>query len=706
MKTLISTLLIISLFDLSGQESVRLNNKSSTDYEATMKSPGFTHLMWDRNSDGNLFSSANRPAFFYWDNDDLQFGYLIDTRNMEKLNAQFNSLEVLGSIEASEFLINGSPISISTPWNSSGSNIYFSEGQIGIGTSSPLSKLHVVGQLRVDGNFLIDGGIQNSQVFGILSYETQGAESGLDVIRIGIDDSNEFDMEFWTPGVGGSALTINNNGNIAIGDFRNPKSMLSIGGPGEPGSFSVSGRNIANYHIANFRDWQGENLFQVDGAAGDESIDIKMGDIDEIAGGNHFVINSNDSYFMNGRVGIGTDDPSRNLHVIGSILTTENGIEVGYPFGGTSVNLKYYNQDFAGLFEHDQPIAAIDWGQNEFIYADGKLTYDSQSMLFKIRGNINLEDIYGEPIIKTSGSAYTNDLNIKIGDPDWVVDGNHLNITQSNSYFLNGNVGIGTSNPQYDLHVNGTINANQILVNGHALNPHLVDDDFGITGDVTIGGNLGVFTASSIGLMYFDQGNHGQQDHFFGLHSEAHDGWLFQSFPHLNYFEYGDGAIRTYSSGTVNFGSNFSFSSTGLFKMTNGDIEVTDGNIEVTDGNIEVPNGEVIADQISGNRGAINLDNNWNVSLSSNQHFFIGIGQDSPGNGGGQFAIGRYATDPSDQAWETDFLIQYGNVGIGMAYSDYLTNKLEVNGKVKFYNTLTVDGLIRSEEVLVQVIDG
>lgn len=47
----------------------------------------------------------------------------------------------------------------SSQWTSSGSNIFYNDGNVGIGTGSPTSKLHVAGDGRVTGNLTVDGNI-------------------------------------------------------------------------------------------------------------------------------------------------------------------------------------------------------------------------------------------------------------------------------------------------------------------------------------------------------------------------------------------------------------------------------------------------------------------------------------------------------------------------------------------------------------------
>lgn len=70
-----------------------------------------------------------------------------------------------GSINASGGLcMNGDcrttwPSGGTSQWTTSGSNIFYNSGNVGIGTGSPTSKLHVAGDGRVTGNFVVDGNI-------------------------------------------------------------------------------------------------------------------------------------------------------------------------------------------------------------------------------------------------------------------------------------------------------------------------------------------------------------------------------------------------------------------------------------------------------------------------------------------------------------------------------------------------------------------
>jgi hypothetical protein len=101
-------------------------------------------------------------------------------------------------------------------WTTSGSNIYFNSGNVGIGTASPDTKLEVNGNLTVDNNIGIGGIVVQTKTGAAL---LQLGNDGLNNVAAGIGALSSLDGGFGNTAVGGGALHSNTTGsdNTAIG---------------------------------------------------------------------------------------------------------------------------------------------------------------------------------------------------------------------------------------------------------------------------------------------------------------------------------------------------------------------------------------------------------------------------------------------------------------------------------------------------------
>ena len=73
-------------------------NREESSFQGRYKSIDYIFLLWDRNNGGAPFTNADRPQFFYWDEDDTTFRYLIDSGNMKTLEADLASAHVSNGV--------------------------------------------------------------------------------------------------------------------------------------------------------------------------------------------------------------------------------------------------------------------------------------------------------------------------------------------------------------------------------------------------------------------------------------------------------------------------------------------------------------------------------------------------------------------------------------------------------------------------------
>lgn len=144
--------------------------------------------------------------------------------------------------------VNGSVVGAGgTQWVTSGSNIYYSVGNVGIGTSSPVNSLTISASVATGtfGNILIQD-LGHTSAVGVNSYITGCDSAGSINWSVGssagivslVNDSATFPVTFWTNGA--ERMRINASGQVGIGTA-SPTSKLQVAGLPTYASDSAAG---------------------------------------------------------------------------------------------------------------------------------------------------------------------------------------------------------------------------------------------------------------------------------------------------------------------------------------------------------------------------------------------------------------------------------------------------------------------------------
>jgi uncharacterized protein YaiE (UPF0345 family) len=294
--------------------------------------------------------------------------------------------------------------------NSSGTIAKFnSDGNVGIGTETPRTKLDVTGNIYTDWQDRFIGTSFQTGVSYQMGMKFGSDERDLRIWNKSADGNSVSGITFWTGSTPSERMRIDYDGNVGIGTI-DPSKLLTISGSGFNPRVLIDTTDTESYPGFEFRH-NGDNarrtLIRSDYESGSPNLTFytcEDGTITEkmrIEG--------------NGNIGIGTDTPSNILHISKSVNSgyTEALIE---------------NTGTTGA-------AGFEFKTNTHRWKTGVNINDD----YRIRDESNSNNVF-----TIEDGAGDNALYIKNG----------------------GNVGIGTSDPSQKLDVNGNI---QLQDNGNIL---------------------------------------------------------------------------------------------------------------------------------------------------------------------------------------------------------------------------------------------
>lgn len=324
-----------------------------------------------------------------------------------------------------------------------------SDGNVGIGTTTPLAKLHVNGQTA----FLVTDGNETGLEIN----------NGLYIYKIGDISGGENQAYMQIDSAASKAFFLNSN--VGIGTT-SPSQKLHIDGT----TSNTTGLVHTTTGLAIFRVATNNSDFALIGQGGSNRFDI----YDNNAGSTRFSINSS------GNVGIGTTSPSEKLVIASSVNNDLTTLRIENNFGsasgnGTGTALQFYGWD-AGITAN---IKSIRTGQS---YSPSALTFEtyggngttgtnslSERMRIDDFGNVGIGTTSPSTklhIVETGGSSQLTLERIGGGAGKAILagaaeglivyaDGYAPKMYVGTSGTYNGNVGIGTITPASKLEVDG-----------------------------------------------------------------------------------------------------------------------------------------------------------------------------------------------------------------------------------------------------------
>ena len=443
----------------------------------------------------------------------------LSTQNFTASNATIN-----GPITASSFIGDGSQLTGiqggHSQWTTSGSNIYYNSGNVGIGTTSPGQALTVAGNEQLTGA-LFDS-TNASGTLGMLLQTTGTGVKWVATSTLGI--------------TGGSGVTGGTQGydalwtgptSLTAGALIDNGTVLGYGATSSTISFNIQGTSGSTNTIFNVASSSGSSILSVlpngnvgIGTSSPGSALTVGGDINFTGniykngnlfsgGSSQWTSTSTNIYYNSGNVGIGTTTASGLLTLQGSSGSTNDLLDIASSSGAllmrlssagaltvqSSVNtaaaLAIQNSSGQNILQVDTTdqgngvmfeVASSSGTAYFDILGNGLVGINSSSPISQFSvvgsGNNNLFTL-----ASSSGASYLTVLangNVGIGSSSAttllmvqapsVYSGDLFDVSTStgSSYFhilSNGNVGIGNRNPLQTLSVAGNINSSGVLGN-------------------------------------------------------------------------------------------------------------------------------------------------------------------------------------------------------------------------------------------------
>lgn len=339
-------------------------------------------------------------------------------------------LDVAGTINAQEVLVNGQPLSASsTTWTTTGTDAHYTGGNVGIGTPTPSSQLHVSSPSQTIAR------IEN----------TGGGGSMLDLKNLTrqwliISDDAPDQLRFRDATTGVDRLVIDNQGDVGIRSA-DPDEALHIAGEPNP-AFKLESSAPSNpYGLLQF--------------VGSGTVPTGMRLYDGTA---------YSMYWNNGKVGIGVTDPQVALDVAGTIHARN---DASSDFYALQLRRGQSNLSYPALFSETTNgtlILAGDTYGNGTVALNQQVGIGTTSASHQLTIDADANTPKRGVLLTQNNGSITSEWKTSGGGGTGISSSDAFNIFTGGSAFpansrmyitAGGNVGIGTTTPGARLDLGG-----------------------------------------------------------------------------------------------------------------------------------------------------------------------------------------------------------------------------------------------------------
>ncbi len=276
----------------------------------------------------------------------------------------------------------------------------------------------------------------------------------------------------------GTAVYVETQNSISTNQFGLVNLQIGLGTP-ILGTFSNINWGNDKYYVKIEMDPNGGTIYTNMGTS--QLLSVPYALYSENTGGDNIWVKDSNKVYMSdttGIVGIGTKTPISKLYVYGSECLSGNGLVQFTQNGATNNPTLVVKQIGTGGNNGDYQGLVVDVDGIANGYAFGVNNSGTPRFVIQNNGYVGVGTTNPSKPFHVNGESIFLQ-NMSFGTPGIGGYGNRGSITYNSNAFIisshapynltlnsgTGNVGIGTTNPQYTLSVNGTIQAKEIIVN-------------------------------------------------------------------------------------------------------------------------------------------------------------------------------------------------------------------------------------------------